>query len=248
MRTWLAQYGGYALILGGFLLFSTTLRSAAGPADVASSGVGPGVAPGGGLVTLGGLPWPGLRLIGNPRRPPPAGGVAVPTVAPLPTPAPPVVEPPATTEEVAAPPPLPTTERIVIPKIAVDAKVVDVGVRPTGEMETAAYAAGRLLYSAQAGEPGNAVIAGHNDIEGEVFRRLPELQVGDELALFRGDAEFRYRVAGRAIVREDGATQAQRRENARWMEPTEEPAVTLISCYPYRVDTHRIIVRAHLIA
>jgi sortase (surface protein transpeptidase) len=54
-------------------------------------------------------------------------------------------------------------------------------------------------------------------------------------------------VETRSIVREDGATEAQRRENARWMAPTEEPALTLISCYPYRVDTHRVIVRARLI-
>jgi len=49
-------------------------------------------------------------------------------------------------------------------------------------------------------------------------------------------------------VREEGATEAQRRENARWMEPTDEPVATLISCYPYRVDTHRVIVRARLVA
>jgi sortase A len=48
-------------------------------------------------------------------------------------------------------------------------------------------------------------------------------------------------------VREEGATEAQRRENARWMDPTEDAVVTLISCYPYRVDTHRIIVRGRLV-
>src|SRR5918994_4609581 len=111
-------------------------------------------------------------------------------------------------------------------------------------METAAYGVGRLTFGADAGETGNVVLAGHNDILGEVFRRLPELQVGDELSLYRGAEVFRYRVEGKTIVREQGASEAQRRENARWMEHTDDPVATLISCYPYRVDTHRYIVRA----
>jgi sortase A len=130
--------------------------------------------------------------------------------------------------------------------MALDVKVVEVGVLPNGEMETAAYAAGRLAFSAEAGEEGNVVLAGHNDVLGEVFRRLPELQVGDEISLFRGEARFRYVVEGRTILREQGASDAQRRENARWMEPTDDAVATLISCYPYRVDTHRYVVRARL--
>ncbi|MBI3973185.1 MAG: sortase [Chloroflexi bacterium] len=150
-------------------------------------------------------------------------------------------------QQPAAPPPLGPTDRIVIPRTGLDAKVIDVGVLPSGEMATAAYAAGRLVYSPQAGEAGNAVIAGHNDTLGEVFRRLPELRVGDQIVLYRGERAFRYVVETRVIVREDGATEAQRLENARWMHPTVDAVATLISCYPYRVDTHRVIVRARLI-
>ncbi|MGH2354352.1 MAG: sortase, partial [Chloroflexota bacterium] len=76
---------------------------------------------------------------------------------------------------------------------------------------------------------------------------LPELREGDEVILYRGDAVYRYRVELRTIVREEGATEAQRLENARWMDATEEATCTLISCYPYRVDTHRVIVRARLV-
>jgi sortase A len=124
---------------------------------------------------------------------------------------------------------------------------VDVGVSPTGEMETANYAAGRLTLGADAGEAGNTVIAGHNDIHGEVFRRLPELKVGDELVLYRDQQPFRYRVEVRTLVREEGATPEQRLENAQWMAPTEDATCTLVTCYPYRVDTHRVIVRARLV-
>ena len=254
MMAWLGRYGGYALIFGGWLLFSSLIPSAAGPADalrgqrVAAPSAGMPGSPAG-LIP---------RLIASPRRAPSA--IAPPAqvnVLPAPS-ATPHAEQAAVDSAAALAPEaeaafepepvlLPPTDWIVIPRIGVDTRVIDVGVTPAGEMETAAYAAGRLSMSPQAGEHGNVVIAGHNDILGEVFRRLPELKVGDEVLLYRGDTPYRYRVEARTIVREDGATEAQRLENARWMDPTDEPVVTLISCYPYRVDTHRIIVRAVLV-
>ena len=132
-------------------------------------------------------------------------------------------EPALAPEEPApAPAALPAgTDRIALPRIGVDVSVVDVGLRPSGEMETASFAAGRLALSAQAGEAGNAVIAGHNDVEGEVFRRLPEMRPGDDVILYRGDRRYRYTVVVRTIVREEGAAPQQRYENARWMEPTD---------------------------
>lgn len=227
------HYGGYGLILAGWLVFTGLIPSAAGPADA----------------------WRGQRATGPvasvpgvaaaPETPAGADGATAILTAPALTLQ---VEASATADLLAgAPATLPATDRIVLPGIGVDAAVVDVGVLPNGEMETAAYAAGRLASSAQAGEAGNAVIAGHNDVLGEVFRRLPELQMGDDVLLYRGETRFRYRVEARTIVREAGATEAQRRENALWMGATDDATTTLVSCYPYRVDTHRIIVRARLL-
>ena len=230
----LSRYGSYALIVLGWLLFSVIIPSAAGPSDSAPH-VGL-AAPG---LTTGAGPAP--LLIGSARSGPlPILSEVPATVAPTPAAAP-LVQP------TAVPPPLAPSGRIVIPRIALDTKVIDVGVLPNGEMETAAHAVGRLTFGADAGEIGNVVLAGHNDVLGEVFRRLPELVVGDEFSLYRGERAFRYRVEGKTIVREQGASEAQRRENARWMEQTEEAVATLISCYPYRVDTHRYIVRARLV-
>lgn len=262
MIAWLTQYAGYLLIAAGALLFTSLIPSAAGPADIAA--VQPQVtAP---VSAASGQSTTTPRLIAGPR-----GGATSPGAATLPTPIA-TAEPAspasatslpsgrdaanATSASVVTPPEatalpslpfIPSTDRVVIPRIGLDTKVVEVGVLPSGEMATAAFAAGRLNFSAQAGDAGNSVIAGHNDIDGEVFRRLPELRVGDELTLFRGEQPFRYRVQIRTIVREDGATEAQRRENARWMDPTDVAAATLISCYPYRVDTHRLIIRALLV-
>jgi sortase A len=242
--TLLSRYGSYALIGLGWLLFSIIIPSAAGPSDAAPRERL--VAP---PVTVGGAAGAAPLLIGSPRLAPlPVGQETVvpatPTVVPLAT-VPAVALPP--TPAPTAAPVLPASSRIVIPRIKLDTKVIDVGVLPNGEMETAAHAVGRLTFGPDAGEVGNVVLAGHNDVLGEVFRRLPELVVGDEVVLYRGDRVFRYRVEGKTIVREQGASEAQRRENARWMEGTEEAVVTMISCYPYRVDTHRYIVRARLV-
>ncbi len=251
--TVVGRYAGHALIFAGLALFTVLIRSAAGPADALPGMQGILSRPGIGALTQ---PQPGAMLIANPRTAAVAGVVTAPPAATT-EPAPeltveptiePAAPPPAEVQLPAEVAPLPPTDRLVIPRIKLDTKVLDVGVMPSGEMETAAYAAGRLVTSAQAGEAGNMVIAGHDDILGEVFRWLPEVQVGDQFTVYRGDQEFTYRVEIRTIVREDGATVAQRRENAKWMEPVDEPVATLISCYPYRVDTHRIIVRARLVA
>lgn len=230
------HYGGYGLILASWLVFTGLIPSAAGPADA----------------------WRGQRAAGPvasvpgvaaaPETPVGADAATAPLTAPaltLQMEASAPADLPALLAD--APATLPATDRIVLPGIGVDAAVIDVGVLPNGEMETAAYAAGRLATSAQAGEAGNTVIAGHNDVLGEVFRRLPELQMGDDVLLYRGETRFRYRIEARTIVREAGATEAQRRENALWMGATDDATTTLVSCYPYRVDTHRIIVRARLL-
>jgi sortase A len=245
MGGWLARYGPYALIGVGWTLFSIVIPTASGPADVVPRQLAPPP------VSASGAPTMPL-LIGSRREVAP--GRTETSTTSLPTTAAPAATPTVATVATVAPtaapakPELPPSSRIVIPRIELDTKVITVGVLPNGEMETASYAVGRLDLSADAGDDGNVVLAGHNDVLGEVFRRLPELSPGDELQLFRGATAFRYRVEGKTIVREQGATEAQRRENARWMDPTDEAVATLISCYPYRVDTHRIIVRARLIA
>ena len=267
MHDWLSRFGGFGLIFAGWLLLTGLIPSAAGPADAlrgAPLAAPPMVAPPGAAC-----PSPAdLQLPPGPPgsvgAPGPAAGALRPPPPPIsPPPSPPPSAPPlrrwwrrrskpsrrlAPEEPAPAPAALPPgTDRIALPRIGVDVSVVDVGLRPSGEMETASFAAGRLALSAQAGEAGNAVIAGHNDVEGEVFRRLPEMRPGDDVILYRGDRRYRYTVVVRTIVREEGAAPQQRYENARWMEPTEGATTTLISCYPYRVDTHRVIVHAVMV-
>ena len=97
-------------------------------------------------------------------------------------------------------------------------------------------------YRPTSGLPGsdqNVVLVGHNDIYGEIFRYLTELQIGDEIRI--RDASGRvhtYAVSQTDIVDPD----------AVWvMDPNLGSQVTLITCYPYKVDDQRFIVFADLV-
>ncbi len=133
------------------------------------------------------------------------------------------------------PVPTPSPEhavRIQIPAINVDAPVV----QGDGE-EQLKKGVGQYLLSPNPGEPGNIVLSAHNDIYGQIFRDLDKLQPGDEIILFTSTQTFVYVVQQTQIVE---PTQVE------VMADTPEPIVTLISCYPYMVDTHRIAVIASL--
>jgi sortase A len=45
-------------------------------------------------------------------------------------------------------------------------------------------------------------------------------------------------------VKERGEPVEARRQNARWMNPTEDERLTMITCWPYTSNTHRLIVVA----
>ncbi|MEO8085116.1 MAG: sortase, partial [Ardenticatenales bacterium] len=152
----------------------------------------------------------------------------------------------------AAPTSLPPPDRIVIRSIDVDRPVVPIGwtvaIVDNETLEsvwkTADDAAGWHKTSAPPAQVGNTVISGHNNIAGAVFGRLNELQEGDTIALHAGSAEVRYTVERTFIVKEAGASDEERRANNRWIEPTDDERLTLVTCYPPWSNTHRLIVIA----
>lgn len=97
---------------------------------------------------------------------------------------------------------------------------------------------GYHIGSGVPGQAGNVVLSAHNDIFGELFRQLDRLQPGDEVVVSTGLEEHLYRVTGFSIVEPTDVSV---------MAPTVRPTVTLISCYPYLVDTQRIVVTAELV-
>jgi sortase A len=105
------------------------------------------------------------------------------------------------------------------------------------DWEALKQGAGHHIGSANPGESDNCVISAHNDIYGEIFRRLDDLELGDEVVIYAGEQPYRYIVMAKQIVE---PTQVH------VLAPTTKPVATLISCYPYMVDTHRIVVIAEL--
>lgn len=97
---------------------------------------------------------------------------------------------------------------------------------------------GQHIGSGVPGQPGNVVLSAHNDIFGQLFRELDQLKPGDEVVLSSGLQDYIYRVTGLSIVEPTDVSV---------MESTVRPTVTLISCYPYLVDSQRIVVTAELV-
>ncbi len=148
----------------------------------------------------------------------------------------------------AAKPPV----KITIPSISIDSAVVPVGWnmipgkdgQNSSQWKVAEYAAGHHEGTANPGQVGNVVISGHDDWKGEVFKNLHNVKRGDEIHIYTDEREFLYIVQDTKLVLEDGATDAQKRDNARYMDPTPDQRLTLITCYPYGIDDHRLIVIA----
>lgn len=122
--------------------------------------------------------------------------------------------------------------RLVIPSIHVDVPVVE-GV----DWEQLKKGAGHLIGSANPGERGNCFLAGHNDIYGEIFRDLEDLKAGDSILVYAGQQSYRYIVQTTKITDPD---------DVGVMYPTTSPILTLLTCHPYMVDSHRLVVIAAL--
>ncbi|MCS7260945.1 MAG: sortase [Anaerolineae bacterium] len=141
--------------------------------------------------------------------------------------------------------------RIVAPSIHLDAPVVPVGWKHVvqggkvvGTWEVADYAAGWHQSSAPPGQPGNTVISGHHNTAGEVFRYVVDLQPGDPVFLYTQQHVYTYTVVTRLILRDKGMPASVRRENARWIGTFPDVRLTLVTCWPYHTNTHRVIVIA----
>jgi sortase A len=142
--------------------------------------------------------------------------------------------------------------RIVIPAIQLDAPVAPAEssfVRFMGQdfqqwQAPDKFAAGWHMDSAMLGETGNTVLNGHNNIYGEVFAHLEELNPGDIIQVY-GDAHiFNYRVANVMILPEKYENLDIRSQNAQWILPSKDERLTLVSCWPYNSNTHRMIIVA----
>ncbi len=142
--------------------------------------------------------------------------------------------------------------RIVIPQIELDAPVNGIGLKQVINGDQTyyqwlvpdGYEVGWHDNSARLGQPGNTVLNGHHNINGEVFRDLVDLNEGDEIILYDNQERFVYQVTTKEILAERGQPLSVRVENAQWIAPTDDERITLVTCYPYTDNSHRLVIVA----
>ncbi len=122
--------------------------------------------------------------------------------------------------------------RIVIPSIGVDAAVVR-----GDSWEDLKKGAGHHIGSVNPGERGNMIISAHNDVFGEIFRRLEDTELEDKITVYTQAQSFEYKIKAKRVVEPSDVSV---------MGTASRPILTLITCYPYLIDTHRLIVIAEL--
>jgi sortase A len=152
-----------------------------------------------------------------------------------------------TTKQPGSPP-----AHIVIPSIGLDQPIVEVSAQVQtvdGQQvlvwAVADYAVSHNDTSADPGQGGNIVLTGHDDWHGEVFRDLHTIQEGAEITVSTEDgAIHRYAVDQILYRKEVGVPLSERLKTGELIGPTANERLTLVTCWPYGVDDHRLIVIA----
>lgn len=122
--------------------------------------------------------------------------------------------------------------QIQIPAIEVDAPIVQ-----GDSWEQLKKGVAQHIGSAEPGQVGNMVLSAHNDVFGEIFRHLDQLEEGDQIIIITANNSYTYLVTAIQVVEPT---------EVEVMASTPDPTITLISCYPYLIDNQRIVVQGSL--
>jgi sortase A len=164
------------------------------------------------------------------HTPPNLDGVTRPNDAEIPAHLAPLVQ---SLASVPIPTPGPAqANRIQIPAIGIDAPIVQ-----GDAWEQLKKGVGQHIGTVNPGEKGNIVFSAHNDIFGELFRHLDQLENGDEIVLHTSQRAYVYVIIRKKIVEPTDVSV---------MDSTTTPTITLISCYPYLIDDQRIVIQGQL--
>jgi len=247
-------WGAYTPIKNQLIL----MRHQPPPAPPVSASGGDFIVPEGSGNTLADNP---LVVVERPTRTPTPTATPIPTDTPVPAPEDPALPtappaPTATLSPTPTPNPFPPAQspptQIVAPSIGLDSPVVEngwhqetVGGQTVSVWDVAEYAAGWHINSALPGEPGNVVLSGHHNIKGEVFRYIVDLNIGDTITLVADGRPYEYKVTDNFIVKDRGEPPEVRRQNAQWIgQNFDGQRLTLVTCWPYTDNSHRVIVIA----
>lgn len=124
---------------------------------------------------------------------------------------------------------------ISIPRIDVDVDVEERG-SSIGQWDVPLTTVGHFWpIAALPGTAGNIVLGGHSDYRDRIFNHLPQIEIGDAVLLTVGGRQRRYVVEELLVVLP---------KDISVLKPTPFEQLTLITCYPVGINSHRLIVRA----
>ena len=134
--------------------------------------------------------------------------------------------------------------RIEIPSIGVNSPVIQTRLVGGTDWQVADWAAGQMQGSPNPGTCTTwdkqhdcaTALAAHDDIKGEIFKRIIDLKKGDKVLLFTRRTVFTYKVNAKYVVSPYDSTDLF----------SSVKSVALVTCTPYWVDTSRLIVTAAL--
>ena len=138
---------------------------------------------------------------------------------------------------------------LAIPSIELSVEVEPVGYQLTDQglgWQTVENAVGWHRSSAMPGSPGNVVMSGHNATRGSrVFRNLHKVKVGAAITVIANEMEHEYVVTDRIVLPYVFASEYGRAQIADLLGQFGDERLTLITCYPWYTNTHRLILVAH---
>jgi len=110
------------------------------------------------------------------------------------------------------------------------------------EYATLRIAPGRVPQTAQVGDIGNAVIAGHRNYTfGSMFNRLGEVEIGEIVRYQARNGEMMEFIVFEVAIIEP-------HDQIAFIQPADESIITLYTCTPIRTASHRLIIRARRIS
>ncbi len=143
--------------------------------------------------------------------------------------------------------PVPEENRLLIPKISVDAPIIFL--ESTEDEEITKELENGVVHwpdTALPGEEGNCVITGHSSnpwwYGGQyktIFALLNELAENDLIIIYYDQSKSTYKVIGKDIVSSSDIEILSQNK--------KEPFLTLYTCWPLGTDLRRLVVRAELV-
>lgn len=135
--------------------------------------------------------------------------------------------------------PVKTTPHNVIGVIKIDKIKVKAPIVEGVSVDDLKVGVGHIPGTANLGDAGNCALAGHRSYTfGKFFNRLDEVKAGDYITLITKKGEYKYKVFEKLVVKPEDVSvlKGSKKDNV----------ISLITCTPIYVASHRLIVKARL--